>query len=235
MLGGVQVIPFHRPPKKRWEPGAEKKKRLVIDLSKDEDEDIEDETFSADYDDDSESSEESEEGFNMQKHIEDLLPGDLVDGMKPTKAANATHLEDLRAVHKKVDRFSIFKSFYRFIKRVRARERERRKHYILKEWEAKIKQYDENQKQAILDKMEAHKKEVLLEKYRSAQRRIRNSRKVLITLIRVDLELSSAPGVLTFCVTLIFVIALLCRKRRNLRTSLSSRLTLTVETKRPGR
>lgn len=179
MLGGVQVIPFHRPPKKRWEDGVEKKKRLVIDLSKDEDEDIEDETFTAEYEYDSESSEESEEGFDMQKHIEDLLPGDLVDGMKPTKAANASHLEDLRAVHKKVDRFGMFKAFYRFIRRKRAEERERRKHYILKEWEAKIKLYDENQKQAVLDRMEAHKKEVLLERYRSAQRRIRNSRKVL--------------------------------------------------------
>lgn len=183
MLGGVQVIPFHRPPKKRWEPGAEKKKRLVIDLSKDEDEGIEDETFNADYEDDSESSEESEEEFDMQRHIEDLLPGDLVDGMKPKKAANDSHLVDLRVVRKKVDRFAIFKAFYRYMKQLRAQERERRKHYILKEWEAKIKLYEEQERQAVLDKMEAYRKEVLLEKYRSAQRRIRNSRKVCIIIL----------------------------------------------------
>ena len=177
MLGSVQIVPFHRPPKKSWIEGMEKKKRLRIDLTRDEDDDIEEEKFQ-EYvsDDSSESSEDS--GFDMMQHIADLLPGDLVDGHKPSKQANMSHLEDLRVVAKKNDRVGIFRRFYRFIQRKRAEERERRKHYIIREWEEKIKEYDENQKQAILDRMEAHRKEVLLEKHRSEQRRIRNSRKV---------------------------------------------------------
>ena len=179
MLSGIQIVPFHRPPKKEWKDGAEKKKRLVIDLSKDEDDDIEDEQFN-NYIENSESSEEeSEQEFDMQRHIEDLLPGDLIDGMKPTKKANMSHLEDLRVVKTKGETFKYFRMVYRFIQRKRSEERERRKHYILKEWEERVKKYDADQKQAVLDRMEAHRKEVLLELHRSDMRRKRNSRKVI--------------------------------------------------------
>jgi hypothetical protein len=208
MLGGVQIVPFHRPPKKEWKEGAEKKKRLVIDLTGDEDDEIEEEKFDEFVDDESESSEESE-GFDMQQHIADLLPGDLVDGMKPTKQANMSHLMDLRVVAKPKDRIGMFRRFYRFIQRKRAEERERRKHYILREWEAKIQQYDENVKKALLARIEAHRKEVLLEKHRSEQRRIKNSRKVSCTAhLRVPLHFPSQhrsqstwPGLAVFCIT----------------------------------
>jgi hypothetical protein len=177
MLGAAQVVPFHRPPKKEWNDGCEKKKRLVIDLTRDEDDDIEEENFTEYIEDDlSESSEDS--GFDIVDHIADLLPGEIVDGKKPTKQANMSHLEDLRLVAKKADRLGLFRRIYRFIQRKRAEERERRKHYILKEWEAMIMKYDEDQKKAILEKMKAHRKEVLLELHRSEQRRMRNSRKV---------------------------------------------------------
>lgn len=175
MLGGVQVVPFHRPPKKEWKEDAEKKKRLVIDLTRDEEDDIEEETF-VEYVDDDDSSDEDD--FDIAQHIADLLPGEIIDGKKPVKQANTSHLEDLRYVAKRKKNFGLVRRFYNFIQRKRAEERERRKHYILKEWEAKIKKYDEDMKQAILDKMAAHRIEVLLELHRSEQRRIRNSRKV---------------------------------------------------------
>jgi hypothetical protein len=174
----MQVVPFNRPPKKEWVNGAEKKKRLTIDLTRDEDDDIEDENFN-DYEVSSESSESSEEEiFDMQAYIADLLPGEVIDGMKPTKKANTAHLEDLRYKPKPVDRLKYIKFIYRFIQRKRAQERERRKHYIIKEWEQKIKEYDAKLRQDVEDKMEAHRKEVLIELHRAEQRRIRNSRKV---------------------------------------------------------
>ena len=176
MLGGSQIVPFHRPPKKEWKTGAEKKKRLYIDLSKEED-GLEEEvpTF---YEDDSESSEESEESFDMQEYIAGLLPGEVVDGKKPLKKANTSHLEELRVKKQKRDRWKYFKMLFRFIIRKRREERERRKHYIIKEWEKKLKEYVEKQQQAVQAKMEQHRKEVLLEQHRSNMRRIRNSRKV---------------------------------------------------------
>jgi hypothetical protein len=176
MLGGVQIVPFHRPPKKAWKEGVEKKTRLYIDLSQAED-GLEEEAPIF-YEEESESSEESEQSFDMQEYVAGLLPGELVDGKKPTRGANTAHLEDMRVVKKPKDTFKYFKIFYRFIQRKRREERLRRKHYILKEWEEKIKEYDEKQKQAVLDKMEQHRKEVLLERHRSNLRRIKNSKKV---------------------------------------------------------
>eukprot|EP01032_Pedospumella_encystans_P007540 gene7540-9037_t len=184
MLGGSQIVPFHRPPKKEWKTGAEKKKRLYIDLSKEED-GLEEEvpTF---YEDDSESSEESEESFDMQEYIAGLLPGEVVDGKKPLKKANTSHLEDLRVKKQKRDRW-YFKMLFRFIIRKRREERERRKHYILKEWEKKLKEYVEKQQQAVQAKMEQHRKEVLLEQHRSNMRRIRNSRKKVEKSAHIEL------------------------------------------------
>lgn len=149
---------------------------MYIDLSQEED-GLEEEAPMY-YEDMSESSEESEASFDMQEYIAGLLPGELVDGKKPTKGANTSHLEDLRVKKKKKDRWKYFKILFRFIIRKRREERLRRKHYILKEWEKKIKEYDENQKQLILEKMEQHRKEVLLERHRAYLRRVKNSKKV---------------------------------------------------------
>ena len=80
MLGAAQIIPFHRPPKKEWKNGVEKKRRLYIDLSQEED-GLEEEAPMY-YEDMSESSEESEASFDMQEYIAGLLPGELVDGKK---------------------------------------------------------------------------------------------------------------------------------------------------------
>lgn len=182
MLGAAQIIPFHRPPKKEWKAGVEKKKRLFIDLSKEED-GLEEEvpTF---YEDFSESSEESEESFDMQEYVAGLLPGEVVDGKKPLKKANTAHLEELRVKKVKKDRWKYFKMLFRFIIRKRREERERRKHYILKEWEQKLKQYVEKEQQAVQAKMEEHRKELLLEQHRSNLRRIRNSKKVSLLLLK---------------------------------------------------
>mmetsp|Transcript_11258 Transcript_11258/g.19893 ORF Transcript_11258/g.19893 Transcript_11258/m.19893 type:complete len:225 (+) Transcript_11258:113-787(+) len=220
MLGGSQIVPFHRPPKKEWKTGAEKKKRLYIDLSKEED-GLEEEvpTF---YEDDSESSEESEESFDMQEYIAGLLPGEVVDGKKPLKKANTSHLEELRVKKQKRDRWKYFKMLFRFIIRKRREERERRKHYILKEWEKKLKEYVEKQQQAVQAKMEQHRKEVLLEQHRSNMRRIRNSRKVsgrLIVCIKQSLRCDAILETLLIFVT--FSPVHFTRKWKSLLTSSS--------------
>jgi hypothetical protein len=178
MLVGASIVPFHREPIKKWGQDQEKKKRLVINLDKEEDEDIDEENFNSSYIKEEDSESESEEEFDLQQHLEDLLPGELVDGLKPAKEANRTHLEDLKHKPKRVDRFRYIKDAFNFIQAARRRERERRKHYILMEWEDRIKEYDLKSKQEVLDQMEAQRKEVLLEVYRSDQRRIKNSKKV---------------------------------------------------------
>ncbi|KAJ1421405.1 hypothetical protein B484DRAFT_481147 [Ochromonadaceae sp. CCMP2298] len=86
-------------------------------------------------------------------------------------------MEDLKVKPKKVDRFKYLKDTFNFIQAARSRERERRKHYILLEWEERIKEYDLKTKQEVLDQMQLQRKEVLLELYRSDQRRIKNSKK----------------------------------------------------------
>lgn len=179
MLGAAQVIPFHRPPKKEWKADAEKKSRLFIDLTKEED--GLDEEVPTYYEESSVSSEESEESFDMQEYVAGLLPGEVVDGKKPLKKANTDHLEELRVKKRKTDRWKYLKMVFRFIIRKRREERERRKHYILKDWEKKLEEYVQKQQQAVQAKMEQHRKEVLLEQHRSNMRRIRNSKKVRIS------------------------------------------------------
>lgn len=218
MLGGAQIVPFAPLPKKSWKHGAEKKERLPIDLtsevsSADEDEDEyseEDSDSEDDYYDDyddsgrrnlntastqQETADNDEEYFDLQKHIESLLPGEIGEDGKPRKGAGGLdlYLDDLRKKKPNRDRLKYVKYFYRVAVRWRRQERERRKHYLLKEFEERIRVYDEMQKQLIRSKMIEHQKEVLMEAHRRRKRIERNSKKktnqkLLIENFTADLE-----------------------------------------------
>ncbi len=155
----------------------EKKERLV--LSDDEEsgnsDDAEEEKSYISEDSIASIESDSSSEFDLQQHLADLLPGDLVDGMKPTKQANTDHLGELRVTKKKKDRYRIFKMCYRAIKDWRAEERERRKHHIIREFEEKVRQYDEKLKLEIEEDIKAHKIAVALEAYRTEQRIKKNS------------------------------------------------------------
>ncbi len=165
-------MPFIRPPKKEWHDKMEKKERIVLSDS-DESYDSYDSESNSESSSSSDSDASSE--FDIQKHLADLLPGELVDGMKPTKKANDTHLSDLRYVKKKKDKYRIFKLCYRAVKEWRAEERLRRKHHIIKEYEEKIKKFDEQLKKEIEEDVKAHKIAIALEAYRTEQRIKKNS------------------------------------------------------------
>lgn len=163
------IIPFAKLPRKYWDDQAEKKGRIeVIDPPSSEEE--EDEVVSI------ASSSSSE--YDLIQHLQDLLPGDLVDGQKPNKAANTAHLDDLKVQKKRVDRLKYVKQAYHFLKTFRERERERRKHYILAEFEQKVKAYDEMCRKKIQDELDAHEKATKLEAHRRLERIKRNSKKV---------------------------------------------------------
>lgn len=178
----LPLIPFASLPRREYKKGpvtigGEIKPRL--DLTKvfhegDEDEYYEEEEVALSDSDSSSSSSE----YDLLQHLADLLPGDLENGMKPTKEANNAHLADLKVVKRRPDRLKYVKYAYRYVMTMRARERERRKHYIIKEYERKIKEFDELQKKMRDDAMAEEEKAIRLEEEERQQRIIRNSRKV---------------------------------------------------------
>lgn len=120
---------------------------------------------------------DSDDGFNLMKHIESLLPGDYVDG-KPTKAANKQHLEDLRPSKKKWKKINYRRYLGNAVKNHMEKQREKRKHHILREYEEKIKKYYLAEQERITKELEEQQKAVLLEAYRTHERIKKNSIKV---------------------------------------------------------
>jgi hypothetical protein len=200
----LPLIPFAKLPYKEWNDETEKKPRLekveheneVFYIQKQADQNslekklkerkrgkpkrfkrvIEDESEESDQSDSS-SGDSSE--YDLIQHIKDLLPGETgQNGEKPTKQANSLHLEELRAVKKPTNYFAVFHRVGKYIEDVKARERERRKHHLLRHFEEKVKEYDELQRQKIQEALEKKQKDKLLEEYHRQQRIARNSKKV---------------------------------------------------------
>jgi hypothetical protein len=128
-------------------------------------------------DDSGHSSDESSE-YDLLEHIKDLLPGDIVNGEKPKKAANTLHLQDLKPVKKRWDYLYFAKLLGRKVEELKARERERRKHHLLRHFEEQVKKYDEQQKKNIYDAYERLQRERALEELHRIKRIERNSKKV---------------------------------------------------------
>lgn len=170
----------------------EKKERIV--LSDDEKSDDSDDKSILSYSSKSSYESNASSEFDILAHLADLLPGDLVDGQKPTKKANDAHLADLRVTKKKKEKYRIFKQCYRAVVEWRAKERIRRKHHIIREFEEKVRLYDEKLRQEIEDDIEAHKIAVALEAYRTEQRIKKNS-----VVVRSLLQLIHGLRLLFLC------------------------------------
>jgi hypothetical protein len=128
-------------------------------------------------DDSGHSSDESSE-YDLLEHIKDLLPGDIVNGEKPKKIANTLHLQDLKPVKKRWDYLYFAKLLGKKVEELKARERERRKHHLLRHFEEQVKKYDEQQKKNIHDAYERLQRERALEELHRLKRIERNSKKV---------------------------------------------------------
>ena len=88
----------------------------------------------------SSESESSEDSFDLLEHLADLLPSEVDEKGRPTgKKANNAHLQDLKEVKVAKDRFKYFKEKMRQLQEWRAKERIRRKHYLLTEYENRIR------------------------------------------------------------------------------------------------
>jgi len=189
LFGGAPIVPFVILPKKEFYKDSEKKPRLNIkldhyinsdsesdisDYDNKDDDDIDETDGVTDIEDVSSNKDE----YDLIEHLQSLLPDELVNGKPIRKDLNTSYLEDLRYKPKPTEYFKLFRSLYRVIKEARMRERERRKHYILREYEMRVKEYDVKRRQNILDRMQQQRNEVLMEAYRTELRRAQNSKKV---------------------------------------------------------
>jgi hypothetical protein len=189
LFGGAPIVPFIILPKKEFYNGSEKKPRLNIKLDRYinsdsesdisdydniDDDDIDETDGVTDFEDVSSNKDE----YDLIEHLKSLLPDELVNGKPTKKDLNTSYLEDLRYKPKPIEYLRLFRCIYSAIKEARMRERERRKHYILREYEMRVKEYDEKRRQGILDRMQQQRNEVLLEAYRTELRRAQRSKKV---------------------------------------------------------
>jgi hypothetical protein len=170
-----------RPVKERRKPQAGKRFGGRRNGGTEEDDDSEEDK---DNHDDSGSDDSSE--YDLLEHIKELLPEEIGafgyngDGLlgRNGRNANAAHLDDLQLKKKKRDYFFLFNYVIRRIEEAKARERDRRKHHLLRHFEQKVKEYDSLQKQKVEEAFEKKKNESLLEDYHRQQRIERNSKKV---------------------------------------------------------
>ncbi|RYH20641.1 hypothetical protein EON65_22860 [archaeon] len=172
-MATLPIIPFAKLPRIDYNKKFEKKKRLIW---------TEDNDFvTPDPKEIEESSESSSSGssseYDLLDHIATLMPGYNEEG-KLTKKAHDAHLEDMRPKKVRKDYFKYVRASWQYVSTMRARERERRKHYIIREYEEKVRKFDEMRRKVIQDELDAQEKEIKLEAYRREQRIARNSRKV---------------------------------------------------------
>lgn len=149
----LPLVGFVIPVKKRWERGQEKKPRtLVIDpdtyyddnfskaLSLDDLSSMASESSSENSSlaDSSDGDNDSEESFldDYTEFVTSLLPTEAIMGQPIPKLALATEEKA-----KKEGLTLVQKAWLRF-QQWREKERERRKHYIYREYEAKVAAYD---------------------------------------------------------------------------------------------
>ena len=180
------IVPFAKLPHKRWHDKVEKKARLNLKFrEKEEFEEEGEEEEEEESGEEEEDSSDSDASITLAEHIANLLPGDVVDG-QPPKAADTSHLADLAPDKKRPDYFKYCKMCCAIISRMRARERERRKHHIYKEYEELLRKYDEKKKELVREAMQAHEDAIALEDYRRKLRIKRNSKKVsMLILLKV--------------------------------------------------
>jgi hypothetical protein len=185
------TIPFASLPRKTYKKGpmtagGEMKPRLDLKKLFDENEVTDDYTnflYESSSDDDvivrkGESDDDSGSEYDLLEHLAELLPGELDNGKKPPKEANTQHLQELRPIKKKIDHLRFIKDPINYILSWPTRERERRKHYIFKEYEQQLIKLDEIQAKIRLQEREVQEQLIRKEAIERRKRIERNSRKV---------------------------------------------------------
>ena len=172
MLG----LPFGKAPYTKWEKKLEKKPRMELDFASSSEDDDDNASIysSSSSSSDKTSSIDSDEA--RQRHIRNLLPSTPEDGRPPKKKIyfQDDFNDDI------VPTPSITSWIWKGILGWRERERARRMHYIVKEYEARVIAHDEMLKKKMADEMAAQERAVKLEAYRSKQRIARSLKKVLL-------------------------------------------------------
>lgn len=172
----LPTLPFNKVPYKEWKPKQEKKTRVDIDEFENFQTDFQ--TFNKlnpnlSYRKNREIVDFEEVGLDtfdqkrnyqteLLSHLANLLPGEINNGQKSAKEANLDHLQELRVKKVKVDRLYYLKKLHTFLRDWRKNERERRKHYLLKEYEFEIQKFVERRKQEERDLEEQQHKETIL-------------------------------------------------------------------------
>jgi hypothetical protein len=168
------LVPFATLPRVEWHPGMEKRERLDPNTFEDDVDFPDDELASL-------SSEESDESFiEIGDYITSLIPVTPPGGVK-AKAV----WEEEEEIIVKAFKPGCIRMLWRKFQAWRKKERERRIHYIYKEYEERVKQYDEKIKNDILDEMQANEEalvqEVLLSEKRMKANSFRKANKLKTT------------------------------------------------------
>ena len=116
--------------------------------------------------------------FDMMKHIEGLLPGNIIDGKPTGREASRAHLDALKPPDTNINYCYYLSYAYRRIKERREIERRKRKNHILIEFENKIKKYDMEQKKQLEMEIKKLEREVAKAAYQSNKLLQYNSKEV---------------------------------------------------------
>lgn len=165
----LPMIPFTKVPPKIWKSRQEKKNRLDLNGP-----------FHFNRpptpEDEIESNSDSSSEYDLLEHLASLLPGEVVDGKKPPKTANASHLDALQKIKPEPKR-SYLSKITGFLGEQRALERERRKHHVIREYEEKIKRYEAEKEHQLQIQLQEITKQENIEELRRLKRIERNSKK----------------------------------------------------------
>lgn len=188
LANALPLLPFHhtRLAKKEWENNRQEKKGRVVDLEElrdsfgklEFDESSSEESYSS-SEEDTESSEYSTseneddepdpygDGFNWAGYMDNLLPEAAELGKPPPKL----YKPPPPVVKKKVKVGILGRAMMAF-EAWKARERDRRKHVMLREYEEKVKEYDKKVRMEVMKEIEKHRHEVMKE-VAASQKRLR--------------------------------------------------------------
>ena len=172
------MLPLGKPPYTKWEKKLEKKPRMELDIassSEEEDDDDEGSEYSSTTSEESAKSTQSIDSEEArQRHIRELLPDTPEDGSPPKKKIYFFDDDEPPPP----PNLTLFQKLVAIIFQWRERERARRMHYIIKEYEESVLAHDAKLKETIANEIAANERAVKLEAYRSKQRIARSLKKV---------------------------------------------------------
>lgn len=180
----LPLTPFVIPVKKRWERGQEKKPRtLTIDPDAyfEENFSLADSLSSVASDSTSESelsdAGPDDDDDDDMSYLDDYA--EFVTTLLPKEAVVGEPMPKLEAVLAsaavKKDKTSVIERAWARFQQWRTDERERRKHYIYREYEAKVAAYDAKLAAQLQHEIEVMKKEVMREAHMLNKRKLANS------------------------------------------------------------